>query len=93
MKSGTIRAGEARSVIRDAIVAKKLSPAVWSFSNGAFHFLVGSQQVDIVVPAGQSFYGLRQLIAQIERICDEVNAARARKGQLDIEDAIRAAAK
>lgn len=92
MKSGTIRAGEARSVIRDAIIAKKLSPAVWSYSGGAFHFLVGSRQIDVLVPAGQSFYGLRQLIGQIERICDDVIAARSMRGQLDIEDAIKAAA-
>ncbi len=90
MKSGTIRAGEARAVVRDAILAKGLSPAVWSFRDGAFHFLVNGREVVVSVPAGASFYGLRDIVARVERIIDEAKAAKVKANQLDIEDAIRA---
>lgn len=90
-KAGTIRADEARSVVRDLLMAKKLSPALWSFRDGAFHFLVGDRQVRVDVPAGSSFYGLKRTLEHVEAIVRDIERAKEHRKQIDIETLIREA--
>ena len=88
---GTIRAGEARAVVRDLIESKKVSKATWGFRDGQFVFLVGSREIAVPVPAGLPFYGLRDTLAHVERIIEEMESTKRHRNQLDIEDAIKGA--
>jgi hypothetical protein len=47
--------------------------------------------VVIPLPPGLSFYELRNLTERVERICNDIDRARAHVGQVDLEDAIAGA--
>lgn len=85
---GTIRSREAKDVVVDILQRRSVPKWLWSSKGKAIHILVGSRPVAVVVPARMTFYGLEALTEQVERICDDIEAARRHRGQIDLEDAI-----
>jgi hypothetical protein len=90
-KMGTIRSREARDVVEDVFRQFKLAKPLYSHRAGAFHVLVGARVVEIPTPRGLTFYGLQNLQQEAEKVCRDVERARANRNQLDIEQAIEAA--
>lgn len=88
-KSGTIRSKEAKQVVYDLLLSRGVSKAVWKITpGGELHMLVANRSVTFPLKAGMTYYGLRNMLQQIERCLDEMAVARDRR-QIDLEDAIR----
>jgi hypothetical protein len=91
MSDGTIRSGEAQSVIRDLLIEKGVPPGTWSFKGRSLHLLIGSRQVSFACHAGLSFYGLQALQRQVLAAIEDQKKARSHRNQVDIEELIAAA--
>lgn len=86
--NGTIRASEVRKVIEDFLRTNDVSPNVWSIKAGKLRIPVGEHVFEMPAGQGATFYGLRNALARLETVINEMRIARDRR-QLDIETAIR----
>lgn len=89
--NGTIRSGEAQSVVRDLLEKEAVPKATYSFRGRKLHMLVGSRPVQFDCSAGMSFYGLQATLRSVQAAIEDQRKARINRNQTDIEDAIRAA--
>lgn len=89
--TGTIRTMEAKQVLTDIFKRRGISPGLYGFRKSTCAVLVGSRTVVIPLPPGLSYYELKNLTERVERICNDIDRARAHVGQVDLEDAIAGA--
>lgn len=89
--AGTIRKSETEDVLSATLARRKVNPAKWSFKCGELHLLVGSRIVKFPAKAGNTYWGLEAIRQQLETAIDEMEDAAKHRGQLDLEDAIKAA--
>lgn len=87
---GTIRSREAKTVLSDILMRRKVPSAVYKFQGGKLNIMVGSQLVELKCPSGLSYYGLKLLTDKLNSVIDEYEAAKLRRNQIDLEDLLRA---
>lgn len=89
--AGTIRAREAKDVVKNFMAKQKVSPNVWSISGGHVRLIVGDRLIEEKVGRGMSFYGLEALLGRLEAAIAEMDRHRDKR-QIDIEDYIKKSA-
>ena len=93
--SGTILQREAWSVAVDLLRRHQVPASVYAFDRHGLRMLIDGHEILIGLPAGETFYGMGNELAEIERAIAAFKASKARRrsnpDQLTIEDAITAA--
>lgn len=88
---GTIRAREAKSVVKDLLDERRVSPGSYKIDSRKLNLLVGARVVEVPLPRGLTFYGMQDLLRKVEACIREMESARAHRQQIDLEEVIAAA--
>jgi hypothetical protein len=91
--AGTIRKREAKTVVSDLLAQRGVSRALYNITpGGKLHMLIGGREVVFACGRGLTYYGLNDLLKQVNKAVDEMALKRDER-QIDLEDAIKAKSK